>query len=143
MVRWLLRLADGARHRARLRKWAPHEALGRRGEDLAHRYLEDRGLTVVARNYQPPSGSGEVDLIAWDGPTLVLVEVKSRAGPQATAPERNVDEEKLRQIVRAGRDYARRTGTPWERVRVDVVSVVVDGQPVIRHLRDAFRVKTL
>lgn len=143
MLRWLLRLADGARHRARMRKWAAHEALGRRGEDLAHRYLEDKGLRVVARNYRPPSGSGEVDLIAWDGPTLVLVEVKSRTGREAGPPERNVDKDKLRQMVRAGRDYARRTGTAWERVRVDVVSVVVDGRPVIRHLRNAFRVKTL
>jgi len=143
MLRWLLRLADAARHRARRRKWAAHEALGRRGEDLAHRYLEDKGLRVVARNYRPPSGSGEVDLIAWDGPTLVLVEVKSRTSQQVAAPERNVDREKLRSMVRAGRDYARRTGTPWERVRLDVVSVVVEGRPAIRHLRDAFRVKTL
>lgn len=143
MIGWLLRLADEARHRARLRRWEPAQALGRRGEDLAHRFLERMGMKVVARNYRTPSGSGEVDLVAWDGDTLVMIEVKCRRAEEVAAPERNVDVEKIRRMARAARDYARRASVPWERVRFDVVSVVLSRPPILRHWRDAFPVKTL
>ena len=48
------------------------QAVGRRGEDLAHRYLQHKGFVIVARNHRLPSGDGEADLIAWDGDTLVF-----------------------------------------------------------------------
>ena len=135
---WLYRLADRARHRARARRWDPAQAAGRRGEDLAHRYLERRGFTVVARNYRPPSGGGELDLVAWQGDTLVFVEVKSRGNDECGAPDRNVDQEKRTALLRAGRDYARRAGVPWERVRFDLLSVLFTEPPSIDHRSDAF-----
>jgi predicted RecB family endonuclease len=48
--------------------------LGRLGEHLAVRYLEDRGLVVVARNWRCGGGEvrGEVDIVAWDRRVLVL-----------------------------------------------------------------------
>ncbi|MGB9605317.1 MAG: YraN family protein [Bryobacteraceae bacterium] len=143
MWRWVAKLADEARHAARLRRCPPAQALGRRGEDLAHRYLERCGMTVVARNYRTRSGSGEADLIAWEGDTLVIVEVKCRTSDEVGAPERNVDREKAWRLARAAREFTSRAGVPWERVRFDVVSVVLDRGPRIRHWRDAFPVKTL
>lgn len=138
MIRWLLRMADSARHSARMRRWEKSQALGRRGEDLAHRYLERAGFSVVARNYRPPSGSGEIDLVAWERGTLVFVEVKTRQSDEFGAPERNVDEEKRTALVRAGRDYARRAGVPWERVRFDLMSIVLSNPPALTHSKDAF-----
>jgi putative endonuclease len=135
---WLYRLADRARHRARMGRWNPAQAAGRRGEDLAHRYLERRGFTVVARNYRPPSGGGEIDLVAWQGDTLVFVEVKSRGNDEYGAPDRNVDQEKRAALLRAGRDYARRAGVPWERVRFDLLSILFTEPPSINHRADAF-----
>src|SRR5262245_18601119 len=70
IVTWLYKLADAARDRGRRRFWPAEQAAGRRAEDLAHRFLRRRGMIVVARNYRPPSGAGEVDLIAWDGERL-------------------------------------------------------------------------
>jgi len=118
----------------------PDHALGRLGEDLSHRFLRRRGYTVVARNYRPPSGSGELDLIAWDGEALVFVEVKSRTSDEFAPPERNVDLEKRRHIARAARDYARRAEVPWSRVRFDIVTVVFKHPPVVVLRKDAFRV---
>src|SRR6185312_14404164 len=68
----LYRLADRLRFRR-------HGNAGRHGEDLAHRYLRSQGMLVVARNWRPPQGGGEIDLIAREGETLVFVEVKWRA----------------------------------------------------------------
>lgn len=138
-MRLLLRLCDELRHRVRRRAWAPDLATGRRGEDLAHRFLQKQGYTVVARNYRTRSGFGEVDLIAWEGDTLVFVEVKTRHSGEFGTPERAVDHEKRQKVIRAAGEYVRKAGTPWERVRFDVVSVLLSTPPAITHRRDAFR----
>jgi len=105
---------------------------GRRGEDLAHRYLKRRGFVIVARNYRPVSSRAEVDLIARDGDALVFVEVKSRVTDEYGEPERAIGEAKRRNLLRAAREYARKTNTPWEQVRFDVVTVILQDPPTIR-----------
>ena len=111
---------------------------GRIGEDLAHRYLRRCGCTIVARNYRPQSGVGEIDLIAWHGETLAFVEVKTRATADFGTPETGVDAEKRFRIERAARDYARRAGIDWPRTRFDVVSVLLSRPPRIDWQRAAF-----
>ena len=137
-MNWLYKLADAARDRGRRRFWPADQASGRRAEDLAHRFLRGRGMLIVARNYRPPSGAGEIDLIGWDGNRLAFVEVKSRASGEFGEPERAVDGEKRRFLERAARDYARRAGVDWARVRFDIVSVVFSDPVRLEFFADAF-----
>lgn len=130
-------LIDRLRDAARRRRWTPDHALGRRGEDLAHRYLRKQGFIIVARNYRLPAGDGEADLIAWERETLVFVEVKSRKTIEHGPPQRAIDERKRRHLQRIAREYTRKTETPWERVRFDLVTVVFDDPPRIELLRGA------
>src|SRR5579864_3191963 len=141
MLSLLCRLADRARHRARRRRTDADFAAGRRGEDLAHRFLRREGLTIVARNYRPRSGAGEIDLIAWEKDQLAFIEVKTRATADYGAPETAVDAEKQIYLERAARDYARRAGVDWGAVRFDIVSILLTEPPAIRFFRDAFRPK--
>ncbi len=122
-------LFDWLRDVARRRRWNPEAALGRRGEDLAHRYLRRRGYTIVARNYRTAAGDAEADLIAWDGDTLVVVEVKARSSTEYGPPERAIGEDKRAHLRRVARSYARKTDTPLERVRFDQVTVA-PGAPI-------------
>src|SRR5580698_6368538 len=108
---------DWLRHRWRVKRWDHARASGRRGEDLAHRFLRRHGFIVVARNYRMASGAGEADLIAWERDTLAVVEVKTRESGEFGPPERAVGEEKLAHMRRVGREYAARNGTPWQQVR--------------------------
>ena len=78
----------------------------------------------------------EIDLIAYDGPTLCFVEVKTRASDRFAAPEANVDLRKQRQITRAARAYRRLMGLAAAPYRYDVVSVILpppgeDGIPLL------------
>ena len=139
MIGWLLRLSDAARQRARKRRWPADQAAGRRGEDLAHRYLEHHGMTVVARNWRTSTGQGEIDLVAWEAGMLVFVEVKARATDEFGAPDRNLDASKRSALEQAARAYARRAGVPWDRVRFDLVSIVLRNPPAIAHRKDAFQ----
>jgi putative endonuclease len=113
------------------------------GEDLAHRYLRSRGCTIVARNYRPRSGMGEIDLVAWHGKTLAFIEVKTRTGAEFGLPESAVDAEKRGRIERAARDYARRAAIEWPATRFDVVSVLLSRPPRIDWQRDVFGSKEL
>jgi putative endonuclease len=133
----ILQFSDWLRHTTRSREWSPNLALGRRGEDLAHRFLREKGYIIVARNYRLSSGDAEADLIAWDGATLVFVEVKSRETAAFGPPERAIGEEKHTHMLRIAREYTRKAETPWDRIRFDVVTVVMTTPPTIDLFRNA------
>jgi putative endonuclease len=128
---------DWLRHCRRRRIWSADAAMGRRGEDLAHRFLRRQGFTIVARNYRLAAGDAEADLIAWEGETLVFVEVKCRASSEFGPPERAIGADKRAHLLRVAREYARKTDTPWERVRFDVVTVMLTELPQLRLRRNA------
>lgn len=136
----LLRFFDWLRDAGRRKRWKPELALGRRGEDLAHRYLRQRGYTVVARNYRVSTGEAEADIIAWQGESLVFVEVKTRMSDEYGAPERAVGSEKAGHLRRVARDYARKADIPLERVRFDLVTIVFGKPPDIQLLPNAFNI---
>jgi len=132
---------DWLRDVRRRREWSADLANGRRGEDLAHRYLKKRGFTIVARNYRLAAGDAEADIIARDGAgkgdELVIVEVKSRESGEFGPPDRAIGEEKRKHLLRIARAYAKKTETPAERIRFDVITVILSRPPVIEHHRDA------
>src|SRR5271168_2438809 len=125
---------DWLRDVRRRRVWSPDLAAGRRGEDLAHRFLRRQGFTIVARNYRLSAGDAEADLIAWEGDHLVFVEVKSRQTGEYGPPERAVGTEKRAHLLRVAREYTRKTQTPWERVRFDIVTVILSKPPRVELL---------
>jgi len=112
---------------------SPHFELGRRGEALAVEHLECAGYRIVAANFRLPIGrntrdalvKSEIDVVAYDGPTLCFVEVKTRASDEVAAPQANVDMRKRRQIARAARSYRRMFGLTEAPYRYDVVTVVL------------------
>jgi putative endonuclease len=133
---------DLLRHARRQRVMSADLALGRRGEDLAHRFLRRQGFTIVARNYRLAAGDAEADLIAREGEELVIVEVKTRQSVEFGPPERAIGPDKQRHLIRVAREYARKTDTPWARIRFDVVTVVLaDRRAEITLFRRAFAVR--
>ncbi len=111
---------------------AQHFELGRLGEALAIECLERAGYRIVAANFRLPIGrntrdvivSAEIDVVAYDGPTLCFVEVKTRASDDFAPPQANVDLRKRRQIARAARGYRRLFGLIDAPYRYDVVTVI-------------------
>ena len=138
MLGRLYEFADVLRHHGRRRHLSDDHALGRRGEDIAHRFLQRAGILIVARNYRMSSGAGEVDLIGWEDDQLVFVEVKSRQTDDFGAPDRAIGREKQSSLIRAAREYARHANVDWSNVRFDVVNVVFTTPPRVTHYRDVF-----
>lgn len=98
---------------------------------------------MVARNYSAPTAKAELDIVARDGATIVFVEVKTRSTAEFGAPDRAIDEEKRRHIIRAAGAYLRRARAQWSDARFDVVNVVYEHGEAIEHIRDAFHPRGL
>ncbi len=116
----------------------PRHELGRRGEQLAEKYLRKNGLKTVARHYGTPVG--ELDLVMRDGATLVFTEVKTRRDRKHADPQDAVGYDKQRCLTRAARWFIHRKGWEDRPCRFDMVAVIVplDGEPEIEHFPDAF-----
>jgi len=84
-----------------------------------------QGFDILARRYR--SRSGEIDLVAFDGPTLVFVEVKTRASKEYGAPWEFVDWEKQQKLRRAAEEFIARHDLGQYSYRFDIVSVVAPG----------------
>lgn len=138
MMGRLYEFADVLRQHGRKRHLSSDISTGRRGEDIAHRYLQRVGIIIVARNYRMASGNGEVDLVGWEEDMLVFVEVKSRQTEEYGSPDRAIGRQKELSLVRAAREYARHADVPWEKVRFDVVNIVFTTPPSVTHFRDVF-----
>ena len=115
----------------------PRDALGDRGENQAARFLRGLGYKIIVRNFR--CELGEIDIVARDGPTLVFVEVKTRAQDEPT-PEEQVHDGKQHQLTRVAKIYLSRYGTPRPPARFDVVAIVwpAGAEPQIRHIPHAF-----
>lgn len=101
---------------------------------LAARFLEARGLRVLQRNYR--CRSGEIDIVALDGRTLVFAEVRYRSSPSFGGAAASVDGRKQAKIVRAARHYL--AGKPECACRFDVVVLDRLDAAAVKWIRDAF-----
>ncbi|MCL6422121.1 YraN family protein [Brachybacterium sp. JHP9] len=112
--------------------------LGQAGEDLIAELLAAAGWTVVDRNVR--FRTGEIDIVAIDGWTLVFLEVKTRRTLVTGLPQASVTPQKLRRLRQLAGEYLL-THSPRHRdLRIDVVAVEVraDGTCVIEHLPGVF-----
>lgn len=113
---------------------------GRWGEELAARYLRDKGFTVTAANWR--SRFGEIDLIARDGACLCFVEVKLRRNAAYGSAAAFVDRRKQDRLRATAMLYLSRHPTELQ-PRFDVIEIYAPqgentAQPEIFHLENAF-----
>ena len=113
---------------------AQRRALGDYGERLAARHLGAQGLEILDRNWRCPDG--EIDILARDGSTLVVCEVKTRSTERFGSPLEAITPAKAGRLHRLGWQWMRAHGVPpGTDLRVDVVCVLFGGRkPSIEHL---------
>ncbi len=133
--------ADRARKRGRDPK-PEHLVTGERGEDLALFHLRELGYTVVARRWHSARLKGDLDLVAWDGDTLVVFEIKTRTARDLAPAESAVDAAKQKTLRRMALAYRRRLPEPWRDlvpIRFDVLSIYdLPTGPHFEHIANAF-----
>jgi putative endonuclease len=115
---------------------------GDRGENLALRYLVEKGYEALERNYR--TRHGEIDLVVRGERALVFVEVKLRRGTGFGDPLEVVTPKKQAKVRLMAEQYLAERGDDFmarfDEVRFDVVGILASdaGRPAIRHVEDAF-----
>ncbi len=112
------------------------DKIGEFGEQTAARFLEKSGFVVLERNWR--CDIGEIDIVALDGSTVVVCEVKTRSGFGFGSGLEAVTRDKAVRLHRLARRWMDESGRSGSAVRVDVVAVHrVRPEPLIEHVRGA------
>jgi putative endonuclease len=111
------------------------DALGRYGEDVAVRHLVEGGMAILDRNWR--CELGEIDIVARDGDTLVVCEVKTRRGVGYGRPAEAVTRAKAVRLRRLAVRWMQDRSVHPPLVRIDVVGVLrfPRGPAEVEHLR--------
>lgn len=113
--------------------------LGRWGEKRSERFLRNKGLKLLTRNYS--CATGEIDLIMVDTDrTIVFVEVRTRAGEDFASAESSITFPKKTRLTRTARYFLATHKIHDRPFRFDVVIIILGqtGKPQIRHYPNAF-----
>ena len=114
--------------------------IGDRGERVAEAFLSAQGYEILERKWK--SRGGEIDLIAVDGETIVMVEVKLRSRGTWATPEEAVTASKQRRLIETAWAYLEKSGGMDRDWRIDVVAIETTSSGEIErldHYRDAVR----
>ncbi len=107
---------------------------GKYGEDLACKYLAGAGYKIIERNYL--IRGGEIDVIAKDGETTVIVEVKLRSSDDFGSAIESITTSKLRSLVRTTKIYAHEKALKGG-LRIDLIAIdFLNGTPKIDHIQN-------
>jgi len=114
---------------------AAKDEVGRHGERIVARLLEEQGWELLARNWR--CELGELDLVAREGDCLVAIEVKTRRSSAYGSPQEAVTAAKLRRLRRLVGAWLERQERSFRELRIDVCAVTLprSGAAVVEHLR--------
>ncbi len=111
--------------------------LGKKGEEVALRFLKKRGYRLIEKNYV--CKMGEMDIIAQDKDTLVFIEVKTRTSMDFGPPQLAVTSWKQRQLSKVALYFLKEKKIEDVKARFDVVAILLTpGREEIELIRDAF-----
>ncbi len=97
---------------------------GNLGENIARKYLEEKGYKILEQNYK--NKYGEIDLIAKYKNDLVFIEVKTRIGEQFGIPEDAINRDKVYRIIRNSQAYMLKNQSKQKIYRIDAICIVLN-----------------
>ncbi|MBO8171046.1 MAG: YraN family protein [Bacillaceae bacterium] len=109
---------------------------GRKGENLAVRFLQQKGYQIIEQNYR--TRFGEIDIVASLNATIVFVEVRTRTTKYGGTGAESVGFRKQNKIRQVARYYLYRKHLYQHPVRFDVISVFIGSTIRLEHIVAAF-----
>ncbi len=123
-------------------KGKENKELGKRGEEIALRFLKKQGYRIIKTNYV--CKLGEIDIIAKEKDTVAFIEVKTRTSTLFGTPELSVTPFKQMQLSKSALYFLKEKKLDEIKARFDVVSILLGGnEERIELIRDAFDLKWL
>jgi len=114
--------------------------LGKKGEEVALRFLKKKGYKIIEKNYV--CKMGEMDIIAREKDTLVFVEVKTRTSMAFGPPQLAVNSTKQMQLSKVALYFLKEKRLEDIKARFDVVAILLRPKgEEIELIKDAFDLK--
>jgi putative endonuclease len=114
---------------------ALHNEIGKQGEELAAKYIVDKGYEVLETNWR--FKKSEIDIIAKKENNVVFIEVKTLTSTYFQEPEQSVKLKKQKQIFIGANEYSQSFAEEFN-VRFDIITVIIKKTADIKHIKDAF-----
>lgn len=114
---------------------ANHNELGKIGEEIAKKFLEEKGHTILEMNWT--WANTELDLISMEKDILIFTEVKTRKNAEFAYPESAVGKKKEKQMFDAAAEYMDRVSHESE-IRFDIIAITIEPKIKIEQFPDAF-----
>lgn len=121
------------------------QSIGKLGENIAGRYLQRKGYTILETNFQNTKGYkyGEIDIVTRKGDALVFIEVKTRIvrNDDEVFPEENISPTKLRNLEKIAETFIRKHGLWDVSYGFDAVAIMLDPslkKARVKHLENIF-----
>ena len=112
--------------------------IGARAEEMARRWLEKQGYSIITNNFRAPTG--EVDIVAEQGDFLCFVEVKARGSNPMVPSILAISAVKKRRLIKTASLYLQRHDIKDKTVRFDVLFMDSSrGETQFNLITDAFR----
>ena len=102
---------------------AHHNTTGKAGEEMATKYLADKGYTILHRNWRHLHW--ETDIIATKKETLHFIEVKTRRTIKFGFPEEDVSRKKIKNLMGAAEEFLLQYPN-WKRIQFDILSISIE-----------------
>lgn len=110
------------------------QQIGKLGEDLATKYLEEKNYKILTRNFH--CKQGEIDIIAKERNEIIFIEVKARTNLHYGRPVEAVTKIKQKHIEKAAEYYLYKNNLANNNVRIDVIEVYIkEGKYKINHIK--------
>jgi len=110
-----------------------HE-IGKVGEDLAVKFLQNEGYKIIERNFE--CKQGEIDIIALDKKELIFLEVKTRTNIKYGKPVDAVDKTKQKHLTKAVEYYLYSRHLENKFVRIDVIEIyLINNKYRVNHIK--------
>lgn len=105
--------------------------IGKKGEEIARKYLENKSYQVLEQNYQ--TKYSEIDLVCQKNEELVFVEVRTKTNERFGSPEETINKDKINRLIRAANAYTarRKWSGPY---RIDAICIVLDQNSIIKRI---------
>ena len=102
--------------------------IGNLGEDIAVKFILEKGYEIVERNFLKPFG--EIDIIAKDKDFLVFIEVKARKNINFGFPREFVNGSKIKKIQDVAQIYMMEKNLFGAKIRFDVIEIIFDNHKI-------------
>ena len=110
---------------------ATHNIIGKKGEEIAKKYLEDKGYKIIECNYK--TKRSEIDIITQYKNTLVFVEVRTKRGERYGTPEETIDYKKRMRLKQNAAAYIHRRKYNGF-YRIDAMCLLIDENQGLRRI---------